>query len=253
MPRRSIDPSQAKTSFTRIAPYYDVLMESVPYEMWLSYLKLVWSFAEVSPREVLEVCCGTGRLCRMLAKEGYIVAGVDKSAEMIAQAKEIARREGLDIHYEVQDVAEMNLHKRFDAAFSFFDSLNNIIDYQQFMRGLARVRIHLESEKPFLFDLNTAYAFEKKMFDQQCLSQSAKVRYKWKSRWDPNTRLCEITMRFWIGDEHFEEIHVQRAYSIEEIYDAMDAAGFHSISIFDAYTLNPPKKTSDRIHVLGFA
>jgi len=189
----------------------------------------------------------------MLASEGYIVFGVDKSSEMIAQAKEIAKREGLDIRYEVQDVTEMNLHRRFDAAFAFFDSLNNILDYQQFMRALARVRVHLKSEKPFLFDLNTAYAFEKKMFDQQHLSQSAKVRYKWKSRWDPNTRLCEISMRFWVEGEHFEETHVQRAYSIEEIYDAMDAAGFHSISIFDAYTLSPPKKTSDRIHVLGFA
>lgn len=243
----------AKTSFTRIAPYYDALMESVPYGIWLSYLKLAWAFVEVSPRKILEVCCGTGRLCRMLAKEGYLVTGVDKSPEMISQAKEATRQEGLHIRYEVQDVSEMNLHDRFDAAFAFFDSLNNILDYQQFTRGLARVRVHLEPKMPFLFDLNTAYAFEKKMFDQQCLSHSAKVRYKWRSRWDEETHLCEISMRFWIGEEHFEETHVQRAYSIEEIYDAMDAAGFHSVSIFDAYTLSPPKKTSDRIHVLGLA
>ncbi len=239
------------SSFRRVAPHYETLMAEVPYAMWVEYLKMLWAKVGIQPRSVLEVCCGTGRICRMLAAEGYEVAGVDLSPEMIAEAKHIASESHLPIEFSVQDASEMRLNRRFDAALSFFDSLNNIIDYDRFAAAIQRTYEHLKPGGAFIFDLNTAYAFEHNMFDLFCKDKRAKVRYEWKGEWDAARSLCTIKMEFATDRERFSELHVQRAYSLAEVKQAMASAGFENVEIFHAYTMNPPRASSDRIHVLG--
>lgn len=238
-------------AFTRIAPWYETLMSSVPYEMWVSYLKLVWSYAGVSPKRVLDVCCGTGTMCRMLSREGYRVGGVDLSAPMIREARRKADEEQVMVDYFVADASEMELPEKYDAAYSFFDSLNYITDPNRLAKAFERVAWHLHPGGVFLFDLNTAYAFEMSMFDQREQRRSAPVRYVWKSEWNPRSRLCTVRMEFEVDGERFREVHVQRAHSEEEVHAFLLAAGFRDVRFFDAYTLNPPKRESDRIHVLA--
>ncbi len=225
-------------------------MAEVPYDMWVSYLRLIWASRGLQPVEVLEIACGTGRLCRMLAADGLAMTGVDLSRQMIEQANALGSPGGA-IAYHVQDAAELSLDKEFDAAFSFFDSLNNILEFSRFASAVSRAHDHLRPTGVFLFDLNTAYAFEKKMFDMSDMKKTAKVRYDWHSEWDSSSRICEITMDFWTESEAFREVHTQRAFSLSEIQVAMDDAGFGEVQIFDAYTMNPPRKNSDRIHVMG--
>lgn len=226
-------------------------MDGVPYPMWIGYLKLVWAKLERKPRSVLEVCCGTGKLCRLLAEEGYDMVGVDLSRDMIRIAKKEAAAEEKTIRFEAQDAAEMKLAQTFDDAFSFFDSLNYITDPNRCAMAIKKTGQHLNPGGSFLFDLNTAYAFEQKMFDQQEMKASAKVKYKWRSEWQPQKQLCTVRMDFWHDGRHYEEVHVQRAHSREEVDQWMREAGFESVQFFDAYTLDPPRGRSDRIHVLG--
>lgn len=240
-------------AFTKVAPYYEQLMASVPYRMWLGFLQLIWTKLEVEPQEILEVACGTGKMCRMLAKDGYNVVGVDVSQEMVEEARRLACNARLDIEYFVQDAAELELPHRFDAAFSFFDSLNNIVELDRFREAIRRIRLHLKPGAPFLFDVNTAYAFEHKMFDQSSMKPSDKLRYRWVSSWDSDSALCTIEMDFWNRSEHFHETHIQRAYTEEEIRQAMRDAGFARVQLYNAYSLEPPRKNSDRIHILGIA
>jgi SAM-dependent methyltransferase len=240
------------SSFTKIAPHYEDLMSGVPYAMWLSYLKLMWSKLGAKPQSVLEVCCGTGTLCRRLRSEGYDVAGVDLSADMIREARRLAKSEFTDgIRFFTQDASAMKLGMRFDAAFSFFDSLNYITDPARCAAAIARTAMHLQPGGSFLFDLNTAFAFEQNMFDQEDMKAKTKVRHKWKSRYNKRSRICTVDMRFWAGGEEFREVHVQRAHSVEEIESWMLVAGFEDVRFFDAYTLNPVRARSDRIHVVG--
>ncbi len=244
-------PSEEEGAFRRVAPYYEIIMKSVPYPMWVRYLQETWRRCGRKPERVLEACCGTGKLCRLLAREGYHVVGVDRSREMIREARRLAREEGLQIAYYVQDMVRLRLPQRFDAGFCFFDSLNNITKISDFRRAIQMIRSHLLPGAPFLFDLNTAYAFSEGMFDQEDLSPSSEVRYRWRSEWDPETRLCRVEMDFWVGEEFFREVHLQRAYTIEEIEWVMKEAGYVGVQIFNAYTFAPPHKRSDRIHVLG--
>lgn len=223
-------------------------MRSVPYRMWVGYYLLLLSVQDRHPKRILDVCCGTGTVAELLVREGFDVSGFDISPAMVTRAIEKAKRKKLAIDYWVADAAELRLNREFDAAYSFFDSLNNILDPARLLASFKRVSDHLPEGGSFVFDLNTAYSFEARMFDQQNLSRRAKLRYKWVGEWDADRRIITVNMRFWYQDQEFEEIHRQRAYDESEVRLMLEAAGFRDIRTYHSYTLDPPRRTTDRIH-----
>lgn len=223
-------------------------MRVVPYAMWADYYQLLLARQVVQPKTLLDVCCGTGQVARRLAKEGFKVSGFDISEPMIEEARRKTQAQGLEIRYEVMNAAHADMGETYDAAYSFFDSLNYITEPADLNAAMKRVAAHLPDGGSFVFDVNTAYAFEEKMFDQRQMHPAAKLRYEWKGDWDPATRLIHVDMRFWRQGEELRETHVQRAYSDSEIREMLDAAGFGCVEVFHSYTLNHPTKKSDRVH-----
>lgn len=238
----------SSTAFTSVAAYYDELMKPVPYRMWTAYYLLLLAHQDVHPKTVLDVCCGTGTMCQMLHTEGYRMTGFDLSPAMIDEARRKAARRKMPIRYEVADAAEVDLGETFDAAFSFFDSLNNILDRDVLQRAFHRVFAHLNPGGSFIFDLNTAYAFETQLFDQENLKPRSSLKYLWRGHWDAETRIITVDMKFWKDGEEFAEVHRQRAYGELEVREMLANAGFVDVRTFHSYTLDPPRKKSDRIH-----
>lgn len=235
-------------SFTEIAEFYDELMKPVPYRMWVSYYLLLLSLQNVKPKSMLDMCCGTGTMSEFMHREGFELEGFDLSPTMIEQARLKAERKKLPIRFEVADAADVDMGRKYDAVFCFFDSLNNITDEEQFQKALICASEHLESGHSFIFDLNTAYAFRANLFTQQDLTKTARVRYKWKGDWDEAKQLIKVQMKFWVGDQVFEEVHTQRAYEIEHVGEMLQVAGFEEIRVFHSYTLDRPRAKSDRVH-----
>lgn len=238
-------------SFCTIAPFYDRLMAQVPYEMWAGYYRLLLAQCGASPQRLLDVCCGTGTLCEILTADGFEVTGFDVSEPMIEVARTKARERGLDIAYHVADAARLDLGAKFEGAYSFFDSLNYITDPKGLQRAIKKVSKHLSVGATFVFDVNTAYAFESRMFDQQDLRKASKLTYKWVGDYDPETRLICVRMDFWNEGERFQETHVQRAYSDEELRGYLGLAGMRVERAYDSYTLDPPRDRSDRVHYVA--
>ena len=231
-------------SFGPVAPYYDELMKQVPYPMWVGYYQLLLSQQEKRPRKLLDICCGTGTMMEMLAKEGFTVYGFDLSEGMIEEG----RRKHPTLRFEVFDAAEADMGELYEGAYSFFDSFNNITDRTRLQLAFNKAYDHLVPGGSFIFDMNTAYAFEQQMFDQQHLKPGSKLRYKWIGTFHPETQMIEVDMRFWYGREEFRELHVQRAYSQEDTREMLVQAGFEQIRAYHSYTLNPPRYASDRLH-----
>src|SRR5215831_9182022 len=57
--------------------------------------------------KVLDAACGTGNLAVIAARRGCLTSGLDIAANLIAQARERARKEGLDIEYTEGDAEAM--------------------------------------------------------------------------------------------------------------------------------------------------
>ncbi|BCW95471.1 MAG: class I SAM-dependent methyltransferase [Fimbriimonadales bacterium] len=243
--------SSASEPFAAVAPYYDQLMQSIPYLWWMHYVETLLDYFDRPAQKILDLCCGTGNLSELLAMSGYEVVGVDRSAAMIEQAIRKAEQHQSRVRYFVQDAAALELGETFDGIVSLFDSLNNITEPQRFAEAMRRAYRHLNPDGIFIFDLNTEYAFVRKMFDQALLEPSAPLRYRWRSQYDRETRLCTVHMEFWVregtGERSFTEIHTQRAYTESEVRDMLYAAGFPEVHVLDAYTLHPPERRSDRV------
>ncbi len=235
-------------SFGPVAPYYDELMKQVPYRMWVGYYLLLLSQQNVKPDRILDVCCGTGTMCEMLTNEEFEMAGLDISPGMIKEARRKAAKQKKDIRYEVMDASTFDMHDTYDAVLSFFDSLNNITEPARLQMAFNQVAYHLAPGGSFIFDLNSAYAFHARLFDQENLRANARLKYKWIGEWDPNTQTITVDMKFWYKGEEFTETHHQRAYSDDEVRDMLESAGFGEVRAYHSYTLNPPRMKSDRLH-----
>ncbi|MBX3095554.1 MAG: class I SAM-dependent methyltransferase [Fimbriimonadaceae bacterium] len=240
-------------SFGKLARHYDRLMHNVPYAMWASYYQLILASIEHDPDSVLDVCCGTGTVAEIMSQNGFHAAGVDLSPEMIREARRKAIEKDLEIDYFVADVTTMELGKQFDSAYSFFDSLNYITTPEGLHAAVQRTAAHLNRGGSFVFDLNTEFAFQEQMFDQREVHPNRRLRYEWTGTYDPESRLICVRMEFWTKEgEQFVEEHHQRAHPHDEVLTALRDAGFRHISAFDAYTMNPPRARSDRLHYVAW-
>src|SRR6266508_5004989 len=103
---------------------------------------------EVGER-VLDVCCGTGYLARLLIDRGFSVTGIDASREMIRQA----RRHAPGAEFRVADAASFTLEPLFDAAVSTFDSLNHILSLPDLEHVFRNVYAALKPGALFAFDM----------------------------------------------------------------------------------------------------
>lgn len=237
------EPSQ----FDLIAPYYDQLMSGVPYRLWVDYVEQILSRTGCRPESVLDVACGTGNVSEELARRGYQVVGVDVAPAMI----DAARAKRGPVEYCVQDIAELELGRKFDLAVCLFDSLNYVTDTDKLRRGFRRVAGHLNEGGLFIFDVNTIYALSHHFFDQANLASDHYPRYVWSSEYDHATRICTVTMLFEVQDggavTQFKEVHLQRGHSLEELSAWLIEAGFEVLDTYQAYRFKKPGRRSDRV------
>ncbi len=253
LPENTLQDTSEDAAFGPVTPFYDTLMAGVPYRFWMDYLEKVWKKHGQTPKTVLDLACGTGTVSRYLAGRGYAPTGVDLSAGMLEVARQRAAEEQLPIPFIQQDAADLDLgDARFDAAICFFDSLNYILEPERLCSAFARVCAHLAPGGSFFFDINTEYALAEGMFNQSCTRKGEALHYRWRSRYDPDLRLCTVRMNFSFDDgsgvrRAFTEVHRQRAYGKDDLTGWLRAAGFADVTVYDAYSTDPPKKRSDRL------
>jgi len=247
------NPPPDTTAFGPVAVYYDHLMAGVPYRFWVEYLERLWKRHAKTPRVLLDLACGTGTITRLLAQRGYRMTGVDLAPAMLEAARFKTKAQGLSIPFVHQDAADLDLPDQlFDSVVCLFDSLNYILDPARLRQSFARVFAHLQPGGTFIFDVNTEYALAEGMFNQSCSRKDEPLHYRWRSRYNPETQICTVNMHFsydaGTGErEPFQEIHKQRAYYKEDLSDWLHAAGFAEVTVYDAYSLERPKKRSDRL------
>ncbi|HKF91840.1 MAG TPA: ubiquinone/menaquinone biosynthesis methyltransferase [Acidimicrobiia bacterium] len=122
-----------ETMFDRIAPRYDRLNRIISLGQDRRWRRHAVGALRLAPgATVLDLGCGTGDLCNVVAAAGYSPIGVDFSAGMLAAAHTpapLARADALAL--PVPDASA-------DAVVSGF-ALRNFVDLDRFFRECARV------------------------------------------------------------------------------------------------------------------
>ena len=237
--------------FARIAPYYDLLMASVPYARWADYVSDLALLARrpiVPGSRLLDLATGTGSVALEFANRGCEVTGLDLSEPMLEVARAKAQAAGRSIEFLPRDLVKFSLPPEFDHALCLYDSLNYILNADRLKQAFANVRHALNSNGVFIFDVNTIRALEAEMFTQAS-GPNAVVRYRWQSKYQPKVKLTEVRMDFEIAatGEKIHVVHRQRGYTDEEIRSLLSQAGFGEIQGYDGYRFQPPTPSSDRV------
>jgi ubiquinone/menaquinone biosynthesis C-methylase UbiE len=242
---------ESTSQFTALAPYYDELMQVVPYDAWADYVMGLFLLVEHDPKKLLDCACGTGNVSFELAKAEIDVTGVDIAPEMIAIAQAKAETSNFLIRFVTGDLSNFDLGETFDSATCLYDSLNYILDPNDLRASFARIAAHLEPGGVFVFDMNSDYALTADLFTQANLDPKKALHYDWQAHHDPETRITSVEMRFTRREPDgttsvFRETHRERAYQMDEVMEMLESTGWTVEKTFDAYTLNWPHGASER-------
>lgn len=197
---------------------------------------------------VLDLACGTGNLTTVLAQRGYDMIGIDASCDMLS----VARQKNSDILYLCQDMRALELSCKVDAAVCTTDSLNYLTNPCDLELVFKLVKKYLNQGAPFIFDMNSLYKLEHIIGNNTFTYDDGKVFYVWENQWDSEARTCEFFLNFFVKQKdglyrRFDETHIQRAYSIDQVKQCLQRAGFCKIYVYDGYTKSFPHPQSQRI------
>ena len=153
----------------------------------------------LSPKNSMDLGCGTGVLCRILQNAGIKAAGMDFSAGMIA----IARQDSPEIPYEVADMITYRPEQQFDLVTCTGDALNHIPALSDVETIFGNVYSYLSPGGHFVFDiLNENEVSDSEPFEMD-FSDTTKVWFQMTRPGEKQVNLC-IRVREQ-GQPEFEE------------------------------------------------
>ena len=243
-------------AYTSFAQVYDLFMDNIPYKEWCEYVTGLLQEYGIKDGLVLDLGCGTGSLTELLTEKGYDMIGVDNSEDMLQTAMEKREESGRDILYLMQDMREFELYGTVRAVVSICDCMNYILDYEDMVQVFRLVNNYLDPKGIFIFDLNSVYKYESVLGDSTIAEDREDCSFIWDNYYDRETGINEYCLSLFIRQEEdlyrkYTENHYQRAYSLEQVKAAIEAAGMEFITAYDAFTKAPVKGDSERIYVIA--
>lgn len=245
--------SEAYTNFAKV---YDTFMDNIPYEEWGKYLTELLEEYGVKEGLVLELGCGTGSMTEILAGKGYDMIGADNSEEMLEIAIEKRESSGHDILYLLQDMREFELYGTVRAVVSVCDSVNYVTEEEELIEVFRLVNNYLDPKGVFIFDFNTKYKYQNVLGDRTIAEKRDECSFIWDNYYYEEEEINEYELTLFIQEKEnlyrkFEEVHYQRAYTLEQMFRLVKESGLEFVTAYDAFTRKQPTDTSERIYMIA--
>lgn len=249
-------------AYTDFAGVYDRLMDGTPYGQWCENVVRELKGHGVEDGLVLELGCGTGSLTELLASEGYDMIGVDSSDEMLNIACDKKETSGHDILYLNQDMRTFELYGTVRAVVSVCDSLNYLLEDEDVTACFRLVNNYLDPGGIFIFDFNTRYKYETVIGDSVIAENRDDCSFIWENYFDSESGINEYDLTVFVRNDaasasgqalfsRFEEVHLQRGYTLEEMKYLIEVSGLAFVRAYDADTLGAVTENSERIYCVA--
>lgn len=238
-------------AYSDFAKIYDRLMHAdVDYEKWADYIENLFTLHGVSPDLVCDLACGTGNMTIPLAKRGYEMTGVDISYDMLDIARE--KSVGLDILYLNQSITSLDLYGSMGAFLCMIDGFNYILTPKSLENSLKRIKTcFMDKGGILIFDISSRYKLQNIIGSNTFIHSEQDVFYSWRNRYIDKKNISDMMLDFFVRDgsryTRFEERHLQRGWSEDEIRTILLRAGFSEIHSYGALTFEPPNEDEERI------
>ncbi len=233
--------------------YYDRLTGNVDYPARAAYFdKLIKQWVQRPVELLLDLACGTGSLSLELFRLGYDVIGVDGSDEMLSVAIEKKYDNEADIMFLRQDMDKLDLYGTIDACVCCLDSVNYVTDKRKLKKAFQRVHLFMMPGGMFIFDVNTVEKL-RGLDGQVFLDETEDAYCVWRAEYNKRTQICSYFMDIFQLDEESglwergEELHEERAYTVEELTGYLQEAGFRDIKVYGERRHTAPREGEQRI------
>lgn len=275
-------------AYTVFADIYDEFMNNIPYEKWCENVcHILAEYGRnggIKSGIIAELGCGTGVMTRLMSKAGFDMIGIDNSEDMLAIAREeneeayadeeayleteeefltTEASEGLEktgpgkgILYLLQDMRDLELYGTVDAVISVCDSMNYLTGNGDLGKVLKKVNLYLERDGLFVFDMKTDYCYSHILGDSVQYEESEDCSLIWENHYDRESEIHSYDLTMFIAYEDndtyekYKETHIQRAYTVEEVKEAVQDAGMELLAVLDAETLGKPDDKTKRVYYI---
>ena len=224
----------ASPVFDAYSRYYDLLYRDKDYAAEVDYVDRLLQRHGVSGKDLLEFGSGTGKHGRLLAQRGYRVTGIERSAEMVAQA---AAADGFDCRQG--DICTLQLGRTFDAVLSLFHVVSYQTSNDAAKAVFARAADHLQPGGLFVFDVwysPAVYSQRPAVRIKRLEGEGLRVTRIAEPALHPNANRVDVIYNIFAeetasGAVHtLTETHPMRHFSLPELDLLADRAGFERLA-----------------------
>jgi SAM-dependent methyltransferase len=191
-------------------------------------------------RHIVDVACGTGVAAARFAAAGYRVTGVDRSPQMLAQARQRIAEAGLPgVTFVEADMRDFTLDEPADLVTCMYDSLNYLLEEDDLLAAFRCAAATLRDGGLYVFDMNTIFGLAEGWGSRdfiRCDSDDCFI--VGRTCWDHERLTDTVTFHGFIRRgqlwERFAETHVQRGFPVATIRTLLEQAGLTVLTICDA-------------------
>jgi SAM-dependent methyltransferase len=216
-------------------------------ERAISDLEHLLAFLQIAPgAAVLDMCCGPGRHCVELARRGYRVTAVDRTAAYLDQTRRLADEAGVNVDVVQDDMRCFCRPDGFDAAVNLFTSFGYFDDPNEDRQVLVNLHRSLKAGGRLVMDMMgkeiLARMYQPRDWQEQdgvLLLSERSVERDWS--W---AKTREIYIHDGRREEHTLEL---RLYSAAELRALLSDVGFADVQVFGSMDGTPYDQHARRL------
>ena len=233
--------------YSRLALYYDQVMNHVDYKKWAKFIKTILSHYYNKPKTIAELACGTGAIFDYLKSNNWTLFGGDKCQSMLLVGKE--KRANHLSHFFCADFRDIPLKKEyFDVALILYDSANYLMEDEDVTRMFGEVHQILKKDGLFIFDVVTPYICNTAFRDyteQEFWGKSGYARKSWYHK-EKSIQYNEFEIH--VDGQIFKELHQQKIRFMEEWIQFIESSPLKFMAAYHNFSLRKARNKSERIH-----
>lgn len=232
--------------FNAYSRYYDLLYRDKDYAAEVEYIDRLLQLNGAAGSELLEFGSGTGKHGRLLAQRGYRVTGIERSADMVAQAEQV---DGFQC--QVGDISTVQLGRTFDAVLSLFHVISYQVSNESVQAVFARAAEHLTPGGLFIFDVwysPAVYALRPSVRVKRLEGEGLRVTRIAEPEIYSNENRVDVNYQIFAEEqangevEMLSETHPMRHFSLPELDLFAEMSGLERVGAEEFLSGNAPSE-----------
>jgi len=199
---------------------------------------------------ILDLCCGVGRHSLELARRGFEVVGVDRTAAYIEKARQSAKKRDLDVEFAMADMREVYEPSRFDVVINMFGSFGYLESPEDDRRVGKNMHASLRPGGRFLIETKgreiAARDFQERSWEEHDDMLVLAERKPVENWGRIETRYLVIR-----GNQRFEHTVSLRSFSSTELSALLADCGFSSVNVYGNLEGRDYDHEAERLAVVG--